>query len=152
MAKIQKGGAVNFYDFDYRVRYADTDKMGVSYYANYFVWFEAARTEYFRALGFLYTECEKKGFFLPVAETAARYLAPSTYDDLLTIRTAISEMGRTRLRFEYQVFKKEQGGQPIMPVLIATGFSEHVFVDRSLRPVRVPAEIKKMITPFRLLS
>ena len=120
--------------------------MGISYYANYFVWFEAARTEYFRALGFLYTECEKKGFFLPVAETGARYMAPCTYDDLVIVRTSIAETGRTKLKFEYQVFLK------LGMKLLSTGHSVHVFVDRAMSPCRIPDEIKAAITPFRLLD
>ena len=81
---------MNYYDFEYRVRYGDTDKLGISYYANYLVWFEAARTEYFRALGLPYTECEKKEFFLPAAEVGIKYIAPSTYDDLIIVRTSVS--------------------------------------------------------------
>lgn len=135
---------MDYYDYEYRVRYGDTDKLGISYYANYFVWFEAARTEYFRALGLPYTECEKKGVFLPVVETAAKYLQPSTYDDLLIVRTSVSEFGKSSMRFEYQVLNKAT------QKLLATGFSVHVFVDRQMRPVRVPAEVQKIVTPFSL--
>lgn len=136
---------MNHFDYMHRVRYADTDKMGISYYANYFVWFEAARTEYFRALGLPYTECEKQGFFLPVVETGARYLAPSTYDDLLTVRTSVSEFTKTSMRFEYQVFSAAEK-------LLVTGFSVHVFVDRALKPTRIPDEIRSRVTLFRLLK
>ena len=137
---------MNYYDFEYRVRYGDTDKMGVSYYANYFVWFEAARTEYFRALGLPYTECEKKGYFLPVVETGARYHAPSTYDDLVVVRTSGSELGKSSIRFEYRLVNKLTG------TLLVEGFSEHVFVNKSLAPTRVPAEVKELVTPFSLLG
>ena len=88
------------FDYECRVRYADTDKMGISYYANYFVWFEAARTEYFRELGFAYLEFEKQGILLPVAEAHARYLGPSAYDDMLTVRTVVSQMRQSSLKFE----------------------------------------------------
>lgn len=130
---------VKYFDFEYRVRYSDTDKMGVTYYANYFLWFEAARTEYFRSLGFPYTECEKRGYFLPVVETGAKYHAPSTYDDLVIIRTSVTELGQTSLRFEYQAILKAN------QKLLATGFSVHVFVDQNLRPVRVPQEVKDIV-------
>ncbi len=136
---------MKYFDFEYRVRYADTDKMAISYYANIFVWFEAARTEYFRELGWPYTECEKKGVFLPVIETGAKYLAPSTYDDLLLIRTSVSEFGKTSIKFEYQVLNKATDK------LLATGFSVHVFVGRDLRPVRVPEEVKKIVTLHSLV-
>jgi acyl-CoA thioester hydrolase len=135
---------LNYFDYETRVRYGDTDKMGVSYYANYFVWFEAARTEYFRALGLPYTECEKKGYYLPVVETGAHYHAPSTYDDLLVVRTSVSEVGRSSLRFEYRVTKKSRGE------LLAEGFTVHVFVDQNLKPARVPPEVKSLVTPFSL--
>jgi len=133
------------FDYEYRVKYADTDKMGISYYGHYFTWFEAARTEYFRALGYPYTECERKSCYLPVVETRARYLSPSTYDDLLVIRTSVSEIGKSSLRFEYQVFKKNNSAP------LAEGYSVHVFVNSKMKPVRMPAEIQKIIQPKKLL-
>ena len=136
---------MDFFDFEYRVRYGDTDKMGISYYANYFIWFEAARTEYFRALGFPYTECEKKGFFLPVTETGARFIASSTYDDLLTLRTSVSKLRKTAVHFDYQVLGSN--GR-----LLATGFSVHVFVNRQMKPVRMPEEIRSAVKIFSLLG
>lgn len=149
--KSERGFAgMNYFDYEYRVIYHDTDKMGISYYANYFVWFEAARTEYFRALGFPYTECERKGWYLPVVKAEASYLAPSRYDDLLTIRTSVGEFGKSSLRFDYQVFKKQNPGDAVAPRLLTTGFTLHVFVDASLRPVRIPDEIRKKVQPFPL--
>ena len=136
---------MNYFDFVYRVCYGDTDKMGISYYANYFIWFEAARTEYFRALGLPYTECEKKGFFLPVTETGAHYLASSTYDDVLTIRTSVGKIRRSSIHFEYQVLGAT--GR-----LLATGFSVHVFVGRQMKPVRMPEEIRGAVKIFPLLE
>ena len=137
---------MNYFDYKYRVRYADTDKMGISYYANYFVWFEAARTEYFRALGFPYTECEKKGTFLPVVDTGAHYHKPSTYDDLLVIRTSVSEIRRISLRFEYRVMNQAS------KKLLATGFSVHVFVDRNMQPRTVPPKVKKRVICHSILG
>ncbi len=137
---------MNYFDFEYRVRYGDTDKMGIGYYGNYFTWFEAARTEYFRALGLPYTECEKKGYFLPVVETSAKYYSPSTYDDLLVVRTSVSKLGMTSIRFEYRVFQKAS------QQLVATGFSVHAFVDKSMKPVRMPEEIRGIVTEHSLLE
>ena len=137
---------MDYFDYEYRVRYSDTDKLGVSYYANYFVWFEAARTEYFRALGLPYAECEKKGYFLPVVETNARYYVPTTYDDLLVIRTSVSKIGRSSIRFEYQVKKKETGK------LVTTGSSIHVFVDEKFRPTHILDEIRRIVIPHSLLK
>lgn len=86
-----------------RVLYAHTDKAGVVYYANYLEFFEAGRTEYFRSLGRSYADFEKDGILLTVAEASCRYLRPAEYDDLLTIRTWISRLRRTRIDFEYEV-------------------------------------------------
>lgn len=137
---------MNYFDYEYRVIYGDTDKMGISYYGNYFRWFEGARSEYFRALGLPYTECEKQGLQLPVVETGAKYLAPSTYDDLLVVRTSVSELGRTSMKFEYQVFEKKSAK------LLVTGFSIHVCVDNAMKPSRLPDSIKKIVTVHPLLQ
>lgn len=137
---------MDYFDYRYRVLYADTDQMGITYYANYFKWFEAARTEYFRALGFPYTECEKKGIYLPVAEAHANYLAPSTYDDDIFVRTSVVEIGNSTLRFEYQVMNAKT------QILLATGYTVHVFVNKAMKPCRVPAEIKEVVTEHALLK
>lgn len=136
---------MKYFDYEYRVRYGDTDKMGIGYYGNYFTWFEAARTEYFRALNMPYTECEKKGYMLPVVETGAKYYSPSTYDDLIVVRTSVSRLGMSSIHFQYDVFQKN-GGQRI-----ATGFSVHAFVDKNLKPVRMPDEIRSGVEEFELL-
>jgi acyl-CoA thioester hydrolase len=136
---------VKYYDYEYRVRYAETDKMGISYHANYLVWFEAARTEYFRVLGLPYTDCEKKGLFLPVVEVYAKYYSPCTYDDLIIVRTSVSDMGGTTLRFEYQVLHKETSRR------IVTGHSLHAFVDARMKPARAPEEVRGAITLHSLL-
>jgi acyl-CoA thioester hydrolase len=137
---------VNYFDYRTRVLYADTDQMGIAYYANYLKWFEAARTEYFRVLGFPYTECEKKGIYLPVAEAHANYLAPSTYDDDILVRTSVVEIGNSTLRFEYQVMNAKT------QAVLVTGYTVHVFVDKTLRPCRVPAEIKEAVKEHALLK
>lgn len=137
---------MNYFDYEYRVMYRDTDKMGISYYSNYLVWFEAARTEYFRSLGLPYTECEKRGYFLPVVEATVRYFRPSTYDDLLIVRTSVSAIRQSSMRFEYQIFKKGK------TEILSSGVTIHAFVDARLRPVRVPAEIRDLVTLHRLLK
>lgn len=137
---------MKYFDYEYRVRYADTDKMGISYYANYLVWFEAARTEYFRALGLPYTECEKQGFYLPAIESRVKYLGPSTYDDLLLVRTSVSKMGRTSMQFEYRVFPK--GSEKIL----TTGSTDHVFVNAQMKPCRVPDAVRRLVEVHKLLD
>lgn len=137
---------MDYFDYEIRVIYGDTDKMGISYYGNYFRWFEGARTEYFRALDLPYTECEKKGIFLPVIEANAKYQAPSSYDDLLIVRTSVSELGRTSMRFEYQVFEKKS------MKLLVTGFTVHVSVDAQMKPSRLPEDVKSRVKTFKLVS
>ena len=137
---------MNYFDYEYRIRYGDTDKLGISYYANYLVWFEAARTEYFRALGIPYTECEKRGYFLPAIEANVRYLAPAFYDDLVIVRTSVSLLRMGSMRFEYEVRRKER------QTVLATGFTVHRFVDQKMAPARIPEEVKRVVTPFRLLK
>ncbi len=137
---------MNYFDYEYRVIYGDTDKMGISYYGNYFRWFEGARSEYFRALGLPYTECEKRGIYLPVVETSAKYFSPSTYDDVIVVRTSVSELTRSSIRFQYQVFKKDHSK------LLVAGDSVHVFVDASMKPIRMPDDIRNLVTIFPLLQ
>lgn len=129
---------------DFRVRYAETDQMGVSYYANYLVWFEMGRAEYFRALGVCYTDYEKQGLFLPVVEAHARYYLPTTYDEKLAIEVAVSEFGKTSMKFVYRILK-EDGKKA------ADGYTLHVFIDRARKPVRVPQEVLQK-TPIQSLE
>lgn len=136
---------MDYFDYHYRVIYADTDQMGVTYYGHYFRFFEAARNEYFRALGLPYTECEKKGVFLPVGEAHAKYLAPSTYDDELIVRTSVSHLGLSSIKFQYQVILAKTGK------VITTGDTLHVFVGKNMRPCRIPDEIKGKVKVHTLL-
>ena len=107
-----------------RVRYAETDKMGIVYYANYLVWFEIGRTEYCRARGFSYKDMEESDdAFLVVAESYCRYKAPAFYDDELVVRTHITEMRRRSLRFGYEIIRASDGH------IIAEGETGHVVTD-----------------------
>ena len=117
-----------------RVRYQETDNMGVVYYANYFVWFEIARSEYFRSMGISYREMEKRGLFMMVAGASCTYKAPSQYDDVVRVQAWVPEIKNSSIKFEYKVSVGEK--------LIATGESAHVFTDRSHKPVRVPQEVR----------
>ncbi len=114
-----------------RVRYAETDQMGLVYHANYYVWFEMGRTEHFRLLGLPYVELEAEGVFLPVVETFCQYKAPARYDDLLTIRTTVGEIGAARISFSYQVLRPADGR------LLAEGRTVHAFVDEEGRPINI---------------
>jgi len=117
-----------------RVRYEETDRMGVAYYGNYFVWFEVARTEFFRALNLLYTELEKEGYRLMVIAASCAYKSPTTYDDLIEIETAITSVKNTSLSFSYKIH--------LGNTLVATGETSHVFTDAKGKPVRIPSRAK----------
>ena len=120
-----------------RVRYAETDQMGVVYYANYLVWFEVARTEYLRKLGIQYTDLEKKGIYLIVAESHCRYKAPVKYDDQIRVKTTINYAKASSLEFAYEVFFGEK--------VIALGRTAHVFVGRNKKHIKIPLEVKEKL-------
>lgn len=118
-----------------RVRYAETDAMGVAYYANYFVWFEVARTDLLRTLGWSYRAMEDEGVLLPVLEADCRYRRPARYDDELEIRTEGRLTSKVRLEFHYEVFVKGHDG------LMASGRTTHAALGRNGRPCRLPARV-----------
>jgi len=122
------------YEAEIRVRYQETDNMGVVYYGNYFIWFEVARTEYFRSLGLVYRDLEAKGVYLMVAAASCQYKCPARYDDLIKIETWVSELKNTSLKFEYKLYAEGK--------LIAAGDSLHVFTNKSGKPTKMPEEIR----------
>lgn len=114
-----------------QVRYAETDQMGVVYYANYLVWMEVARTDMCRALGFAYRDMEvEDGILLAVAESRCRYLSPAKYDETIEIRTEIAESNRRMITFHYTLNCGDRR--------VATGETKHIYLGRDLRPVRLP--------------
>jgi len=119
-----------------RVIYADTDQMGVVYYANYFKWLEIARTEYFRSLGVDYRSIEKeKHIALPVIEAYCRYKWPARYDDIIVIKTELTEIKNSSIRFDYKLINKCDDK------LLALANTTHVFIDKNRKPIKVPKEI-----------
>jgi acyl-CoA thioester hydrolase len=123
-----------------RVRYAETDQMGVVYHSNYFVWFEVGRVELIRSLGVSYKQMEEQGdSHIVVVEAKCSYKKPARYDDVLRIRARILD-SRTRLiRFGYEVLHAETGE------LLATGETTHVFCDSQGRPKTLPDNIRALI-------
>jgi acyl-CoA thioester hydrolase len=127
------------FDTKIRVRYAEADRMGYVYYGNYAIYFESARTEMLRSLGFSYREWEDKGIILPVRELQIRYHAPAYYDDLLTIRTIIKERPAARITFHHEVYN-EKGEKT------CTGSLVLVFVDsKTRRPTHAPEHFLKAL-------
>ena len=112
-----------------RVRYKDTDQMGVAYYANYFVWFEVGRCEYFRELGMSYRDLEQNEILLPVIEAFCKYKNPARYDDLLLIKTGLKFLEDVKLGFYYEIFHRERGE------LLAFGETVHAFVNKKGKPI-----------------
>ena len=125
-----------------RVRYSETEKMGVVYHANYLVWFEIGRTEFCRARGFSYREMEENdNAFLVVAESYCRYKASARYDDQLLVRTHITELRRRSLRFGYEIVRATDGQ------IIAEGETGHVVTDKSGRVRSSPKAIVTLRRP-----
>ena len=131
-----------------RVRYAETDKMGIVYYANYLIWFEIGRAEFCRARGFSYSEMEADDdAFLVVAESYCRYKAPAYYDDELLIRTHITELRKRSLRFGYEIIR------PADDTVVAEGETGHVVTDSSGRVRSFPdGYIQRLLSPPILKS
>ena len=118
-----------------RVRYAETDQMGVVYYANYLVWMECARMEWCRSRGLDYADMERQdGIFLAVAEANCRYRSPARFDDEVAIRVWLEEANSRVVRFEYEMRVGER--------LLATGFTRHVFVSKAIERARCPVRFR----------
>jgi acyl-CoA thioester hydrolase len=122
-----------------RVRYAETDQMGVAYYANYLVWFEVGRSQYCNDCGFSYRDMEREtGLYLIVAEATCRYKSPARYEDVLIVRTNIKELTRRTVRFGYEI-RLEDGAE------VATGETLHVLINGEGRPSSFPSEYLAML-------
>ena len=119
-----------------RVTYAETDAMGIVYYANYLRWLEVGRTELMRSLGIAYKEMEDRGAFLPVSEVFCKYHASARYDDILIIETAVDFLRRASIQFSYRILRKSDG------TLLITGSTLHAFVDREGKIVKVPPALR----------
>ena len=120
-----------------RVRYAETDQMGVVYYANYLIWMEVGRVELCRACGFEYREMERDdGILLAVAEANCRYLSPARFDEEVTVRTTIASAHRRMVTFEYEMRAGERR--------LATGYTKHIFLTRDMQPAQLPEKYRPM--------
>lgn len=121
---------------EHRVRYSDTDHFGVVYYARYLDWFEAGRTEILRDKGITYSELEAKGLFAPVVEIKVNYKKPARYDDITIVETSVESIGNSSIKFNYKVFDKKT------KELLAEAYTINVFVDKALKSVRIPDDIR----------
>ncbi len=122
-----------------RVRYKDTDQMGMVYYGNYFTFFEIGRVEYMRERGIAYKNMEREDeSYIVVAEASCRYLRPARYDDLLRIRTRLSESRRRSIRFAYEILRHDSGE------MLATGETVHIICNREGQPKSLPEKYRQL--------
>jgi acyl-CoA thioester hydrolase len=122
-----------------RVRYAETDKMGVVYHSHYLIWCELGRTDHIREGGMSYREMEEAGIMLAVAEANVRYRAPARYDDLIRVETTLTDVSSRAVTFEYRILNAETGE------LLATASTLLVALDSSHRVAKLPAEIRERL-------
>ena len=121
-----------------RVRYAETDRMGVVYYANYLVWFEVGRTEWLRQAGWTYRALERDGISLPVIEAHCEYRQPARYDDEIEVATSGTLVTPVRIRFDYKVSGRSDG------TIVAIGHTVHAAVDAGGKPCRLSSSVREM--------
>jgi acyl-CoA thioester hydrolase len=125
-----------------RVRYAETDQMGIVHHSHYAVWFEIGRTEFCRAAGLPYREMEESGLLIPVIGLACKYRRPARYDDDLRVRTTLPELSGRGLRFDYEVVDREEQ-------LMADGSTRHIFADAAGKLRRAPERVLRTLERFR---
>ncbi len=123
------------YDVKLRVRYSETDRMGYCYYGNYAHYYEVARVEALRNLGFTYKKMEDGGIILPVIDFQIKYLLPAYYDDLLTICTSIKELPAVKIKFDYEIYNEQKEK-------LNFGTTSLVFIDKNTRkPMKAPNKL-----------
>jgi acyl-CoA thioester hydrolase len=124
-----------------RVRYAETDKMGVVYHSNYLIWFEIGRTDWLRETGITYRQMEAEdGIQLPVIEAHCEYRQGARYDDDIEIRTRAKKLSPVRVQFDYEAIRRADGAT------LATGHTVHATIDRQGRPVRMPDRVRELFS------
>lgn len=121
--------AVN--ETEIKVRYVETDQMGIVHHSNYFAWFEVGRTEFIKQLGMTYSEMEANGVFLPLVGCGSTFKIPARYEDELIIRTSIERLNFVKIQFKYVIIRK------IDSKILAEGFTLHAFVDSNFKPINL---------------
>jgi len=127
------------HETSFRVRYAETDQMGVVYYANYLIWMELGRAEYCRAAGIRYRDMEvDDGILLAVVDAHCRYLHPARYDEEIAVKTWIAKANHKMVEFQYEIRDAQSGQQ------LASGETRHLFLGPGMRPVRLPEKYQSL--------
>ena len=120
------------------VRYAETDRMGIVHHSRYYPWFEVARTDFIKEFGGSYSQMEASGILMPLTETHAKYYAGLTYEEEAIVTCRLTEMGVSKCKFEYEVFRKSDNK------LMTTGYTKHGFVDQNFKPVNLKKKACEM--------
>ena len=126
-----------------RVRYAETDRMGVVYHANYLAWCEVGRTDYIRSGGITYRQMEERGVALAVADATIRYHAPARYDDLVRVETSLTDVRSRSVTFDYVIFRVDDGAR------LVTASTRLVSLDRDGRPAVLPSDVRETLERAR---
>jgi acyl-CoA thioester hydrolase len=130
----------DFVDYEIRVRYAETDQMGVAYYANYLIWFEIGRSEFCRGKGFCYADLEALGYKLVVTDVHCRYRNSARYDEIIVVRTRLKGINRRMITFGYRILRGEK------EEVIAEGETRHLCLDSNGKPKSMPEEFAIRLT------
>lgn len=128
----------------FRVRYAETDAMGIVHHARYLPWLELGRTEFLREYGFSYRQCEEEGYLFPILAVSCQYHAPAKYDDLVTVETTLKSIRPPFIEFAYQITREPDG------LLLVTAETKQICVTKDKKPRREP--LKRMEDFFRHLD
>ncbi|HBL15499.1 MAG TPA: hypothetical protein DD417_01695 [Elusimicrobia bacterium] len=134
-------GAFRFHEYEMRVTYADTDRLGIVYHSNYFKYFDVGRTELMRSAGYRYRDMERN-LFMPIIEARCNYMAPSRYDEILVIKTWIAWLGPASVAFESDIREHDSAR------VVARGFTRHAVVNEFWKPIRLPKEFRERLLPF----
>jgi acyl-CoA thioester hydrolase len=137
-----KGNSLMFNNTYLTVRYAETDSMGVVHHSNYPVWFEIGRTEFFKNAGFTYSRMEHLGVLMPLINLKCSFKSPARYDEEIIVKTYLSEVSKTRIRFGYEVIRKSD------EKILNIGETEHVFTNKDFVPVNLQKVLPEYYSAF----
>lgn len=127
-------------EIEFRVRYAETDQMGVVYHTNYLVWCEMGRTDFIRSRGMSYADIERSGTLLAVSDLTARFLGAARYEDLIRVQTTLASIQSRSIVFDYLVTNAETGGR------LVTASTTLISVDASGRPKTIPSDVRRLFS------
>ncbi len=122
---------MKIHETELTVRYCETDQMGIVHHSRYYPWFEVGRTDFFASGGISYGEMERQGIMLPLLETHCRYIVPARYEDIVIIKTSVSQLTPVKITFQYDAVRKRDA------VLLAHGETTLVFADTNFKPVNL---------------